>query len=62
MTHADRIAACGDCRPDEGDALETMEKILLGERDAENWLCPEHLEAFNQATRAWVEERKESLR
>jgi len=50
MTHADRIAACDDCRPDEGAALETMEKIVLGERDPEKWLCEEHREEMAEAT------------
>jgi hypothetical protein len=60
MTHADRIAACGDCRPDEGDALDTMEKIVLGERDPEKWLCEEHREEMNEATREWAAQRERS--
>lgn len=51
MTDADRIAACGDCRPDGDDALETMEKIALGERDPKKWLCEEHREEMDEATR-----------
>lgn len=50
-THADHISECEDCRPGGYfEASGTMVKIARGELDADEWLCPDHLEDFERGT------------
>jgi hypothetical protein len=50
MTHAYAIQSCRFCLPSGfDDAVETMEAVLLGKRDEELWLCPQHREQMNNS-------------
>jgi len=50
MTHAFELQYCRGCLPvGYGEALTTMEKVLLGERDVETWLCSDHRQKMNDA-------------
>ena len=61
MTHARALVECEDCRPDGYfEACGTMDQIVRGEVDPEDWLCQDHIEEMNEATREWAAQREKS--
>lgn len=59
LDHATRITRCADCRPSSyTETRKVMEWIALGETDPEDWLCQDHREEMNEATREWGEQHE----
>jgi len=50
-------AACPDCRVEESNVQAVMEDIMLGDRVADEWLCVDHLAAFEVNTREYAKQQ-----
>lgn len=50
---AERTVRCRDCRVDATNAIDTMEQVILGNRDPDTWWCLRHRARFEWETREY---------
>jgi len=50
---ADRMRNCSDCKLSKSTELEVLDKILIGEEQAQDWFCQTHEQKLAKLQNEW---------